>query len=70
MSQGAYLEFANRAFDKVDVTVDFSNKKDWEHGVYPQWENPVLTKKRYLSSTQHGNGEWKSSWTFQSNYHD
>ena len=52
MSQGAYLEFANRAFDKVDVTVDFSNKKDWEHGVYPQWENPVLTKKRYLSSTQ------------------
>lgn len=43
MSQGAYLEFANRAFDKVDVTVDFCNKKDWEHGKYPQWENPVLT---------------------------
>ena len=38
MSQGAYLEFANRAFDKVDVTVDFCNKKDWEHGKYPQWE--------------------------------
>lgn len=26
------MEFANRAFDKVDVTVDFCNKKDWEHG--------------------------------------
>lgn len=52
MSQGAYLEFANRAFDKVDVTVDFCNKKDWEHGKYPQWENPVLTEKCYLSSTR------------------
>ena len=28
MSQGAYLEFANRAFDKVDVTVDFCNKNN------------------------------------------
>lgn len=32
MSQGAYLEFANRAFDKVDVTVDFVIKKTGNMG--------------------------------------
>lgn len=52
MSQGAYLEFANRAFDRVDVRVDFVEIKDWEHGKWPKWSNPVLTKNCYLSSTQ------------------
>lgn len=52
MSQGAYLEFANRAFDKVDVAVEFINRKDWEHGNFPAWSNPVLTSSHYWDSSQ------------------
>lgn len=50
MSQGAYIEVANRAFDKVEAKVEYINNKEWEHNNPSPWKCPTLTPENYKYS--------------------
>ena len=50
MSQGAYIEVANRAFDKVEAKVEYIDNKEWDHNNPSPWNSPTLTPKEYKYS--------------------
>ncbi|WP_455666454.1 metallophosphoesterase [Phocaeicola sp.] len=52
MSHGAYLEFANRALDKVNVYVEFTTPKNWEHHKPPANVTYILDKTNFYTSNQ------------------
>ena len=46
MSQGAYIEVANRAFHKVEAKVEDIDSKEWEH------HNPDTGKVTNLTKSE------------------
>ena len=52
MSHGAYLEFANRALNKVKVYVEFTVSKNWEHHNPPANVTHILDKSNFYTSSQ------------------